>query len=82
MRLSPTLSQTTVCQLLSQASVLQSLLPLEDVGQHRARSGQLAHLAQELGLGILTHQAGGDGHGALEKKKRAKVNHQWKEIRK
>lgn len=41
-----------------------SLLPLEDVGQHGARRGQLTHLAQELGLGILAHQAGGNRHGS------------------
>lgn len=44
-------------------AALPSLLPLEDVGQHGAGRGQLTHLAQELGLGVLAHQAGSDGHG-------------------
>lgn len=34
---------------------LRSLLSLEDVGQHGAGGGQLTHLAQELGLGVLAH---------------------------
>lgn len=46
-------------------TALWSLLPLEDVGQHGARCGQLTHLAQELGLGILTHQTGGNRHGTM-----------------
>lgn len=32
-----------------------SLLSLEDIGQHGAGGGQLTHLAQELGLGVLAH---------------------------
>lgn len=51
-------------------SVLRSLLSLEDVGQHGARGGQLTHLAQELGLGILADQTGGDGDGAMGKEKK------------
>ena len=42
----------------------RSLLPLEDVGEHGPGRGQLTHLAQELGLGVFPHQAGGDGHRA------------------
>ena len=51
-----------------------SLLSLEDVGQHGPGGGQLAHLAQELGLGILTHQTGRDGHGATGGKKRVEFD--------
>lgn len=56
-----------VRQLVAMAdqSVLWSLLPLEDIGQHGTRGGQLTHLTQELGLGILTNQAGCNGHRAL-----------------
>lgn len=55
------LPQNVKC--LEGPAVLASLLPLEDVGQHGAGCGQLTHLAQELGLGILAHQARSDGHG-------------------
>lgn len=48
----------------------RSLLSLEDVCQHGARGGELTHLAQELGLGIFTHQTGGDGGGAMGKGKK------------
>lgn len=48
---------------------VSSLLPLEDVGQHGPGRGQLTHLAQELGLGVLAHQAGRDGHGAVSDRK-------------
>lgn len=46
----------------------RSLLSLEDVGQHGARGGQLTHLTQELGLGVFTHQTGGNGHGPEKRK--------------
>lgn len=50
----------------------RSLLPLKHVGQHGARSGQLTHLAEELGLCVFTHEAGSYRHGPGYSSQRAR----------